>query len=131
MKIKVTVELEEGLKNTREIYMTAESVLLPFGHPNMDIKQRLKTEVSTAAMAAMQAIFNYIDNGGGMIYHFNQKVFIGDIEDEVLVSIPIKDVVRDVMKVQENKDRPTTLDEVRFFYSLPQSWYNGPQACVK
>lgn len=71
MKIKVTVELEEGVKATTECNITTEAVLGAVRRN--DLEEQLFIETQAAGNRALRKILNYFDKYSGIIAQYDDN----------------------------------------------------------
>lgn len=71
MKIKVTVELEEGVKATSECNITTEAVLGAVRRN--DLEEQLFIETQAAGNRALRKILNYFDKYSGIVVQYDDK----------------------------------------------------------
>ena|ERR1035437_941015 len=114
MKIKVTVELEEGIKSTRECRLTGEAILS--GIKDENLTEELMQLTSESAQRATKDIVDYFMRGGKNLHTFNQVV-----KDENPVPgetnymrcvVVVKDV-KDIDKIEAQAGIPMTLEEIK------------------
>lgn len=117
MIIKVTVELEEGVKSVRKTRITGESMLIALRDDKLP--DTLIKQVSEAAETGIKDILSYFKKGGNLIYTYNQLVKDGNelwIENEkrtyMRCARAIRDVNRDIPECLEQAKIPMTREEI-------------------
>lgn len=114
MKIKVTIELDEGIKNTVVIddgvKLTSEKAIMDKRYDS-EFKKLLVQMTGSAAAEAMKETVDFLANNG-TLYQFNQRIVSENPDFYVREVKKLGDFKKDIAEIKAQQDIPMTEVEV-------------------